>query len=279
MSKLKTIKIKLNPTPGQTIKMRLWGEYSRDFYDHALNYLMKCYREAANKQVLAWESELDIMSEDELIAQYRSNQMFRSIYSTCPPSVCDGAIRKAYRDVWLFNKGKYMFMPKCSYSRKGLGKTKLSFLIFPRDLRLTENGVFVHDLGEVRLAEKDRIPKGIRYKTPMFVFDGTNWHITVKTSVNDSQDAPNECNKPYIELTDTAFINLALEFDRLGNFQEVCDRKTIGSINWHKAMNRLRGHAGRVANMILDIEHKYNCTRVEFHIEDMKGEVRMKLYT
>jgi hypothetical protein len=280
MNSFSTLKIKLNPTKEQLTIMHLWGEYSRDVYDHALSSIKKCYIKAMQDNGVPTVVEPYIISADELITAFRNSQVTGSLYYTCPSSVCDGAIRKAYNGVWLFDKGKYLFMPKCSYERKGLGKAKLSFFIFPRDVKFTEDSVSLNILKDIKLAEKGRAKNIKKFKTSLCcVYDGKDWYITVNIPVTKNQideDTKNN-NKPQIRESDKTYIKLISEYKRLNKFVGVCMRKKRLSQNHYRATMRMKGHAIYIANIILDIENKYDCTYIGNDIKGMKKSLRMLL--
>jgi hypothetical protein len=273
-----TYKVKLNPTSEQFMKMCSWGGYSRDFYDLALNYIIQGYLEARERLESNPIYDLRLMSANDLIEDYREEEATRSIYDICPHAICNGAVQKAYLDVESFNNRKILFMPKPSYKRKGKGKNKLSFFMYPRDIKISDEKIRINKLGVVKFAEKGRIPMNIKIRTLLFVYDGNDWYITINTLVNSKMVTKNKCDKPQVKLFDEAHINLINEHDRLYDFYEVFKRKTNYSKKWYKAMNRLRGHAGYVGNIVLDMERKYNCDNVKDDIDFARKEVRQVLH-
>lgn len=62
---------------------------------------------------------------------------------------------------------------------KSKKKSKPSFYDDANNLVIKNGRVKITKIGYIKLAEKDRIPQGVKYYNPRITFDGLNWYISV----------------------------------------------------------------------------------------------------
>ena len=173
---IKTIKIQLLPNNKQRTRLFQYAGTARFTYNWAISREKENF-EAGNKFI----SDNDLRKEFTQIKKQEGFEWLNAISNNVPKQAIKDAVG-AY---------KKFFKGQCSYPRfKSKRKSKPSFYQDPIKISFTETHVKLEGLSSskkiskqklnwVRLAEKNRIPLGVKYYNPRIAFDGLNWWISV----------------------------------------------------------------------------------------------------
>ena len=185
---IKTIKVMLYPNKRQKTKLFECAGTARFIYNWVLDY-----------EQINYECDNGFVSDYELrkrlteLKQKHPKFMWLNDYSN---NIAKQAVKDAYNAYLNFFKGISGFP-----NYKSRRKSKPSFYVDTDKISFTDTHVKLEKLtisrkankqkfNHIRLAEKGRIPVGVKYSNPRVTFDGINWWISVGIEV------PENINKP-----------------------------------------------------------------------------------
>ena len=185
---IKTIKVMLCPNNRQKTKLFECAETARFIYNWVLDYEQINY-ECDNSFV----SDYELRKRLTELKQTHPKFMWLNDYSN---NIAKQAVKDTCNAYLKFFKGISKF-PKYKSKRK----SKPSFYVDTDKISFTDTHVKLEKLtisrkankqkfDYIRLAEKGRIPIGVKYSNPRVTFDGINWWISVGIEVNENTSKP-----------------------------------------------------------------------------------------
>lgn len=187
---IKTYKVMLLPNNKQMTKMFAYANVSRYAYNWVIEQENKSYQE---NKTFVQDGELR-----KLFTQYKKQKENEWLYRVSN-EVTKQAIKDACSSYIKFFKGKSEY-PRFKSKRK----SKPSFFQDSCKIKVTETQIKVEGFTQskksnkqkinwIRLAERNRIPTGVKYYNPRFTFDGINWWVTV--GVEEELEEKNPSNE------------------------------------------------------------------------------------
>lgn len=213
------------------------------------------YNWALRKEIDAYESAEKFINSDDLRKEFTKlrNSAEYAWLKTISNNVTKQAIRdlgKAY-DKFFKNESNH---PRFKSKRRG----DFSFYQDPCKIQITATHVKLESISTskrknkqklnwFRLAERERIPIGVKYENPRISFDGLNWWISVAVESADPKPAEN--------CSESIGIDLGIK-----NLAVCSDGKIYPNINKTKEVRRLKKKQRRLQRCI---SRKYEINKKE----------------
>ena len=241
---MKSFKVMLVPNKHQRTRLFQFAGTARFAYNWALR-----------KEIDAYESEEKFINIGDLRKEFTrlKNSAEYSWLKTISNNVTKQAIRDLDRAYDRFFKGESK-RPQFKSKRRG----DFNFYQDPCKIQITATHVKLEliaksrrknkqKLNNIRLAEHERIPFGVKYENPRITFDGLNWWLSVAVEFADPKPAEN-CGTP---------IGIDLGIKNLA----VCsDGKIYPNINRTKTVKRLKKKQRRLQR---SVSRKYEMNKKE----------------
>lgn len=216
---LRSVKIRLLPTPEQEALFRESAGVARWAYNYFLSENERIYQEYVSngEQGRRYISGGDLRKHINNDLKPTTHKWLRRVGSNVMKQAVIDAERE-FKNYLTGNKGK----PKYK-SRK---YSKASFYVNYESLRRTDNGFKGEKIGVVKTAYAlPKLPKGEKYANPRISYDGKYWYLSVGYPAEVSQE----------ELTgDTVGIHLGMD-----NLAVCSDGKVFRNINHSKRVKKL----------------------------------------
>ena len=241
---MNSLKIMLIPNKRQWTRIFQFAGTARFAYNWALR-----------KEIDAYESAEKFINPDDLRKEFTKlrNSAEYAWLKTISNNVTKQAIRdlgKAY-DKFFKNESNH---PRFKSKRRG----DFSFYQDPCKIQITATHVKLESISTskrknkqklnwFRLAERERIPIGVKYENPRISFDGLNWWISVAVESADPKPAEN--------CSESIGIDLGIK-----NLAVCSDGKIYPNINKTKEVRRLKKKQRRLQRCI---SRKYEINKKE----------------
>ena len=265
----------LVPNNKQKTKLFECAGVARFAYNWVIHYEKICY-EIGN----------DFMSDIELrkvLTQLKQTEKYKWLnnYSN---NITKQAIKDAVKSYIDFFKGKSRY-PRYKKKRK----CKLSFYVDTSKLQITETHVKLEKLtiskkankqqfNKVRLAERNRIPLGVKYYNPRVSYDGINWWLTVGVEIEDKIEKETSYNEGIgidLGIKELAVCSDKVVYKNINKTKKIRhlrrkERKIQRKISRKYLMNKKGGRYCKTKNIIksekklLGIRHKISNTRYNY---------------
>ena len=231
---IRTVKVMLCPNNRQRIKLFECAGTARFIYNWVLDYEQLNY-ECNNSFV----SDYELRKRLTKLKKTHSKFMWLNDYSN---NIAKQAVKDACNAYLNFFKGITEFP-----NYKSRRKSRPSFYVDTDKISFTDTHVKLEKLtlskkaskqkfNHIRLAEKGRIPIGVKYSNPRVTFDGINWWISVGIEV------PENTVKP---------VNDGIGIDIGIKSLAVCsDKKEYKNINKSKTIRKLKKKKRRLQRKI-----------------------------
>ena len=243
---IKTIRVRLYPNKRQLSKLFQFAGSARFAFNWALAYEKQNY-ENGNKFL----NDIELRREFTKFKRQEGNEWLYSISNNVTKQAIKDACN-AYRNFFAKKSGFPKFKSK---------KNRQSFYQDVCKIQFTENKVKLEGLASsrkankqkfnwIKLAEKNRIPLGVKYYNPRVTFDGLNWYLTVGVEINSSSEIPsNEGLGIDLGIRDLAILSDNSKYKNINKTPRV------------KKLEHRRKHYQRILSRKLEINKKGNkCT-------------------
>lgn len=185
---IKGYKVKIHPSKEQKILMNKTFGCARFAYNWCLA-----------RQIKAFENGDKFISEGDLRKQFTQfKKDMKSNGENWLYEISNNATKQAIKD--CFRAYKRFFDNKAKKPRfKSKRKSKFSFYNDTYKIKILEDKVQLEVIGSMKLAEKNRMPKGKIYN-PRISFDGLNYWLSVNIEVDENQVNENKTKPIGIDL-------------------------------------------------------------------------------
>ena len=183
---IKTIRVRLYPNRKQLSRLFQFAGSARFAFNWALAYEKQNY-ENGNKFL----NDIELRREFTKFKRQEGNEWLYKI--------SNNVTKQAIKDAC--NAYKNFFAKKAGFPKFKSKRNRQSFYQDVCTVRFTENKVKLEGLAGskrankqkfnwIKLAEKNRIPLGVKYYNPRVTFDGLNWYLTVGVEAEANDKTP-----------------------------------------------------------------------------------------
>jgi putative transposase len=184
---IKSFRIKLITNNKQRTKLFLFAGAARYAYNWALEEEQKEYKNSKK-----------FLSDSELRKRFTQHKKLNNNFWL--RNISNDVMKQAIKDAC--NAYKNFFKHQSRFPRfKSKKRSTPSFYQDPIKIKFTSTHVKLEKISDskrknrrvlnyIRLAERDRIPTGVKYFNPRITYDGLNWWISVSIEYHDSDNKP-----------------------------------------------------------------------------------------